>query len=816
MPEIPNGPADSPGMGELAEQSVKAISSLHAAMVNFHLYPPTSDIVEDSVKRALADLQAALRSQGSTTLCELEGKLLINGICLDEKEQARPNIVALMRDLALWGVRSVTFEPGLDDVELRAFLRTFSRKRSEPSLEESLAAVLGQENVSHIKVDEKVYVSRGKNQEIAPTAGESPEDEATSMPRDETFVRYLVGNVSNIEASPAEVAAMLSDPERINAAFRSAMLGLEGFGESMTPEKARLVRDAVNRMYGLVEKVSDPEVKESLNREIIGILSALEPGTLVEVFTVASPKAVRESGMRREVISSIKGERALGLIDEVIEKYRGILTARGGMDPLEYENASAVLNEIITELYRGGDAAFHAGMTRRLRDSGLLRELAGSSPQAGKEMEIYGIVAEIRSTGSLRPLEGLSDREVIGVAGKMLDAGEKDVAGRIIAATLRNLESERHDFRVRACRFLKDMYLDLKARGYRAEIAEKSDDLIAILRRETNQEVQENLVELLGYLANDLFVNGEVEMFDRSTAVLAAAAREGGGRLAAVARAALGSLNAWDVGKPLADHLFSGEEGMRRLAARILPFMEQTPIVSEVVDHLKGEQEVAITPELAAACAEIGEPLYVALGELMEGNAREEVYLRALRLLEMMGTPAALSVVKAADGNPIPSVRAQAVRSMARLAPGDASLLPHFMRALEDEDVEVRREGARGLGAIDDPRCVDVLVGIIQGRAPSGKEENPRVEEAACLALARLGPEKALAPLQDLLRKKSFALRKRAVHSRVKAAACYALGEIGGPESVELVRGYLDDPDPILRNEARKALGVLRKRGYAP
>jgi HEAT repeat protein len=170
--------------------------------------------------------------------------------------------------------------------------------------------------------------------------------------------------------------------------------------------------------------------------------------------------------------------------------------------------------------------------------------------------------------------------------------------------------------------------------------------------------------------------------------------------------------------------------------------------------------------------------------------------------------------VRSAQNNPIPAVRAQVYRSLGKMAAGDPSLLPHFLKALSDEDAEVRREGARGLGTIDDQRSIETLLGIVNGKSPIGGEENPRVEEAACLALAHLGPEKAIAPLSDLLRRKTFGLRRRSVHPRVQAAACFALSQLGGPESVEIVRGHLDDSDPIVRNEARKAMGVFRKHGY--
>ena len=101
--------ASPEGGPDLAAQSLSILTSLHAAMVNFHLYPPTSDIVEGSVQRAREELDKALDTQGSITFCELEGKLLINEFSLDDRDQARPNTVAFLKDLSMWEVRSITF-----------------------------------------------------------------------------------------------------------------------------------------------------------------------------------------------------------------------------------------------------------------------------------------------------------------------------------------------------------------------------------------------------------------------------------------------------------------------------------------------------------------------------------------------------------------------------------------------------------------------------------------------------------------------------------------------------------------------------------
>ena len=814
MPEDPGGRENQAGDAELAAQSTSILSSLHAAMVNFHLYPPTSDIVKDSVQRALEDLERAIAAWGSITFCELEGKLLINEYCLDEREQSRPNTMAFLKDLAMWEIRSITFEPGLQDEELRAFLEVFSRKRADRGLGLSLGGLLEESGIEHVKVDEKIYVSLGKDQDISDLSG-GVGGAAMDLLKDEVFVRYLVGRVPEVEVSPEEMSELMSDPQRINTAFNAVMLGFESSGGTVGPEKARLIRDTVDRMYNLVERLADEELKETLSEEMINILAALEPETLVEVLTESTPQAVKDPEMRRDIVSSVEGENVLKLADQVIEKYGRLIAERESMSPQDYQDISAVLNAIISDLYTEGDPAFHPEITRRLRESGLLAELARSHPQAGKEMEIYTIITDMRASGSLRILEGLSDGDVISVAGKLLDIGDKDAAQKIVAATSRNLESERPDFRARACRFLKEMHLDFKGRGHRTEVLDMVDTLLAKLEGEADPDARAGLIELLGCVASDLFTEGRAKEFSRVCgALLSLAEGDGDAAEREAAGAALSSLNPWDVGRPLADSLYGEDEELAGLAARILPHIEESLTSKEIAERMKSEEEIKITPQLAEVCNALGAPVLSALSEILEGNVREEVYLRILRLLEYMGGNSALALVKSVEVNPIPAVRAQAVRSMAKMSPGDPSLLPHFLQALSDAEPDVRREGVRGLGAIDDPRSVDALLAIIRGKSMSGGEEHPRVEEAACMALSRLGPEKALAPLSDILRKKVFALRRRSMHPRVKAAACYALGQIGGPEVVDLIRGYLDDPDPILRNEARKAIGALRKKGY--
>lgn len=420
----------------------------------------------------------------------------------------------------------------------------------------------------------------------------------------------------------------------------------------------------------------------------------------------------------------------------------------------------------------------------------------------------------LESAGSLRFLEGLSDSEVVRVVGRLLERGGEAIARRVVEAAVRNLESSRPEFRFRACRFLQDACREIRVRGGGLCVVEDLDRFLEALAGEPDPMVRKCMVGLLGELARSYLASGYGEEFTKSFGTLLSYARAPQGPLRDAAREALSPLDGDEVAGMLLDFIFRGEEEKAKPAAELLLNLGDLLRVEDVVGRLKGEGRIKVTPLLAETCQALEEDLIPALADVLESNAREEVYIRALELLEYMGGRRVVSLARKAASNPLPNVRARALRVLLRVSPGDPGLLALFLKALQDPFPEVRKEGIRGLGEIDDPESVRALLSVLRGKR-AAREEDPEVEEAACLALARLGPDKALPHLMDLLRRKSFALFRREPHPRVKAAACCALGEIGGPEAVELVREYLDDPDPLLRKEARKAMAVFRQRGLA-
>src|SRR6266508_3678531 len=135
-----------------------------------------------------------------------------------------------------------------------------------------------------------------------------------------------------------------------------------------------------------------------------------------------------------------------------------------------------------------------------------------------------------------------------------------------------------------------------------------------------------------------------------------------------------------------------------------------------------------------------------------------------------------------------------ATRALAALA--DRRAVAFLIAALHDRSTYVRGNAAWALGQLGDPSAFDALLLAIQ---------EGRVDTTGVEALARVDPERALDPLLE---------RLQAPDRNTRWHAARELCALRDPRAVEaLTTALQQDPDPLVRRTAARALGMLHAQG---
>jgi HEAT repeat protein len=239
---------------------------------------------------------------------------------------------------------------------------------------------------------------------------------------------------------------------------------------------------------------------------------------------------------------------------------------------------------------------------------------------------------------------------------------------------------------------------------------------------------------------------------------------------------------------------------VRRVSIEALAaFQAQAPM--ELIAGCIKDESDDVRREAAIALGKIGTPeAYRKLaGALTDSN--HEVRFRAACGLEDARDPALIPAltdrIRQEEDRQTRSHVAEALRKSA-----DRAAVPGLLLAIQDESVEVRMEGQRGLVEFGGPEAIRALLDII--RKP---EVHSRSGAAEALAKFHDKDPAVVAALLEVLRDPE---------KLVRSAAAGALGEIADPATVPALIEALHDQDEQVRSTAADALGVIRDVSAIP
>ena len=234
---------------DIRQKCLDALVIMNTAIKNVRLYPPTSATIISTIERLHQAFQEMLARENPIVFAESEKSILICGNPLNQKDQEKIQVAGLLNLLLGFGLKSISFDKGLEKAELSTFTEILSRKPDVIKSEGGMPQVLAKNNVTHIYLDQKVYVAMDKDHKIISSLDIN----------DDQIAEFFISTHPEQSADPQKLQEMTKDPERLSQAFQAGLTQL--MAQKGTLSDIQLTENLGN-MIGLFDKVAGSLVQE--------------------------------------------------------------------------------------------------------------------------------------------------------------------------------------------------------------------------------------------------------------------------------------------------------------------------------------------------------------------------------------------------------------------------------------------------------------------------------------------------------------------------------------------------------------------------
>lgn len=222
-----------------------------------------------------------------------------------------------------------------------------------------------------------------------------------------------------------------------------------------------------------------------------------------------------------------------------------------------------------------------------------------------------------------------------------------------------------------------------------------------------------------------------------------------------------------------------------------------TAVLPMLADLIKKEEKMQIRVLAAELIRNCREPGVEFLKKTLMGESNPLERARILDVIDSVTTDLSSELAEI-FADPRDIVRKAAFRLAERLHTPDVIAL--LIRCAESGDPDLTVKAINSLGNLRFAGAVETLSRLMT------KSDSMEVLAAVCRAMGHIGDAACLAPLTRILKPgRRFFLRKKYPVS-VRAAAAYAVSQIPGQPSLELMRSLANDPDGPVRETVRSFL----------
>lgn len=840
IPETGAAGAEEAGE-ELARRAVELLIALNAAIINIHMYPPTSDMISASVETAYSRLEPLLAATGTLTLGEVDNLLLVNGERLHDRDQARPPVLSFLEGLRKRDVYSITFSSGIGQEEFLTFLYIMARDPEELRRLGGLAEEVSRQGCSHILVNERRFVSVSDDEVIAAEAQEKAEEirfreeellRLEEKLKDERFVGYIIGNQSRREIGEETIRDVISNPPRLGLLLRQAVREIVVDKENHEEAMDQVCR-ALERAALLLRELPDMELRLMDGDELARAAAFLEPTELKDFLLLEKPSALEELTMRKKILENLRENKVLDLLESVIREHEYLHRLSEDEETpfsAEQERRLQDLGTLIDEIYQASiGKPWESKVSDRIFQADMWKKIAngkGERASAGDSTLVYQISSLLVNEGLTLDIDELSrsisiDENIPRLLQKLYRTKRPDTVIRLVESLLDNLEDMSPEIRLKTAETLRNIpdALEMSRRLQEFPVAyEMKDRLLDRLERERElTEVYTTLAGCLAALAQTFILskdyNAALEIIDtfwRHHGIDESRKPE----QRKVALDAVVTVASQEVLDNLAEVLREGDvQTITDVAELLIKFEDRS--VQPLIRVLKESDDLLVRRVTFEALENIGKDAILSLINDLEKYNPWHMYRNIISILAEISNRSIIQSLARFIKHQNPEVRRETIKAISRIrTPENISLL---VEAVDDRDELVQREACLGLGRMRDVSTVPVLVEVV--RPPRSfrreKRRTNAVKAAALWALGEIGDYSAIPYCRYLLRKGSRLPLRSTGRDQVRAAAALALGEIGSEECRSILQQFAHDRSEEVRKAVAEALRRIKRRKAA-
>jgi HEAT repeat protein len=735
----------------IQEKAVETLVIMNSAIVNLRLYPPTNAMIAKSVDKLYETFMALFEDEKSILFAESDRNLLLSGEPLSQKHLGKPQVAVFLMLMLNWGIKSLTFEKGLEKSELISFLQTMSTKPDEVKQKGGLEQIIAEGKMPHILINQKIYIAKDQDQQIV----------ASLEIKDEDIVKYITSEVPDAMLDSQKLKELAKDPDWVARIFQS---GMQSINDGTIP--AAKLSEGMLHMLSTLDKLTEHADREKISQLIAAYIADMD-AELIAITLSQNIEHILDNRLFDDIMKKMSWD--------TFEKVYATIQHMADGITIEDKGAHDHRTDAIQHTYR------HVMSSEK----GIVLRTQIQEKQAREEEEKRKRINDLRKTGStiIHTLDaGNADESIIksspGTVQELFAEEENETAAAIIERLGNTLLTNDVRARTNASEALATILKNLSAEGKMAIWPSLTGQLINWLTIETTytpalKSIISHLVELAqGWIRNKKFT--ECEPLVNVFRLIFSRQIEKNEEIQSAASAALKEIASEEIVDILMEEIRADKDNLNKEPARIQTMLGEFALYRflEILHNSDDSSERVLVLNLIA---EMGPGAAQIIIDRIDPHAPWYYLRNLLRLLGRIGKEEHARVLEPLLFHEDQRVQREALKGISNIGGNARGKI--LLDALSKCDDLFKASVVATLGSLKYRKALHPLMDLFKAKLSAPEEVKVDLQEKICLALGNIGDKEALPFLTEISKQTGF-LGFRSYNPAVKTAAVKAIGRI--------------------------------------